>query len=77
MLAGQDNETLLMRLDELGIACASGSACNANKQSLSTALLAIGLSNEQVRSSLRFSTGHQTTKRELSATIAGLLRSLS
>ena len=49
-IPGQDNEILLMKLDEMGIMCATGSACSADTGNLSTTLLAIGLSEDYVRS---------------------------
>lgn len=64
-IPGQDNESMIMKLDELGIQCASGSACGANKQDLSTSLLSIGLTKNDVRSSLRFSMGQTTSKKDI------------
>lgn len=60
-LLGQDNERLLMSLDELGIMCATGSACSASKDEASHVLEALGLSEKSARSSLRFTMGQQTT----------------
>lgn len=64
-IPGQDNETMLMKLDEHGIMCASGSACNARSGSASHVLLAIGLSEAEAKSSLRFSMGQHTTELEI------------
>lgn len=60
-LHDQDNEKLLMSLDELGIMCATGSACSASKDEASHVLDALGLSEKSARSSLRFTLGQQTT----------------
>jgi cysteine desulfurase len=68
-LPGQDSETLIMKLDEMGIQCASGSACNASSDEISQTLLAIGLSKNEARSSLRFTFGKATTKDDLDYTI--------
>lgn len=54
-----------MKLDELGVQCASGSACNANSQDISQTLQAIGLTDAEARASLRFSMGKMTTKKDI------------
>lgn len=70
---GADNERLLMELDEQGIMCATGSACSASNDDPSHVLAAIGLSNIDAQSSLRFSMGHQTTKKDIKDTVAVLV----
>jgi cysteine desulfurase len=60
-IPGQDNERLLMQLDEAGIQAGAGSACNASDEEPSHVLRALGLSETEARSSLRFSLGRQTT----------------
>ena len=72
-LEGTDNERLLILLDDKGFMAAAGSACSASKQEPSRILAAIGLSEPQIRSSLRFSMGKYTTKED----IARLVESLS
>lgn len=62
---GLDNERLLMELDEAGIECATGSACSASSEQPSHVLMAIGLSEDKAKSSLRFSLGRQTTKADV------------
>lgn len=62
---GQDNERLVMALDEQGIECATGSACSASNSEPSHVLSAIGLSESEIKSSVRFSLGRQTTKADL------------
>lgn len=62
---GTDNERLMMQLDERGIMCAVGSACSASKDEPSHVLRAIGLSEEDARSSLRFSMGASTQKGDI------------
>lgn len=57
---GQDNERLLMLLDARGIYAATGSACSASNEQPSHVLEAIGLTENQIRSSLRFTTGRFT-----------------
>lgn len=65
IIPGQDNELLLMKLDEFGIICASGSACNASSDEISPTLKAIGLTDEDAKSSLRFSMGKMTSKNDI------------
>jgi cysteine desulfurase len=59
-LPEKDNERLIMELDEQGIQCAAGSACSAASDEPSHVLRAIGISEEDARSSLRFSFGADT-----------------
>lgn len=68
-IPGQDNERLIMGLDEQGIMAAAGSACSASSDEPSHVLRAIGLSDEEARSSLRFTMGQTTDKNDLSQTI--------
>jgi cysteine desulfurase len=56
-----------MLLDARGIECSTGSACNAGVPQPSHVLLAMGRSDEEARSSLRFSLGHTTTEAEIEA----------
>lgn len=64
-----DNERLMMELDERGIQCAVGSACSASYEETSHVLLAIGLTDRQARSTLRFSLGRYTTKTDVQKTV--------
>ena len=50
-----DSEGLLLLLDAEGIACSTGSACSAGVQRPSHVLLAMGLSEDETTSTLRFS----------------------
>lgn len=68
-----DNETMLIRLDENGVQCSAGSACNANKESISHTLQAIGLSDEEAMSTLRFSMGRSTSKGDIDKVIELLI----
>jgi cysteine desulfurase len=68
-----DNERLLMELDQRGIQATAGSACSASEELPSHTLKAIGLSDEDARSSLRFSMGRQTTKRQMRYVIETLI----
>ncbi|MGA8145292.1 MAG: cysteine desulfurase NifS [Candidatus Acidiferrales bacterium] len=63
-------EAMLIALDLLGVACSTGAACSSGAVEPSHVLLAIGLSPDEARSSLRFSLGRQTTNEEIDHAIA-------
>lgn len=69
---GEDNETLLFQLEEAGILAASGSACSASSGKPSHVLGAMGLSDKEARSTIRFSFGHQTTEDDIRETLSEL-----
>jgi cysteine desulfurase len=73
-IPGQDNEQLMMHLDEQGIICAVGSACSASNQAPSHVLKAMGLSDKQAQSSLRFSMGRGTTQADIQKVVKTLAR---
>lgn len=62
---GVDGESLIFALDREGIAVSSGAACAAKSQKPSHVLLAIGLNQNQAKSSLRISLGRLTTSQEI------------
>ncbi len=62
---GIKGETLLTALDMSGIAVGSGPACSSGSQKPSHVILAIGGSEEDARSSVRFSFGKNTTLEEV------------
>ena len=62
---GIDGQILLLALDMAGVACSVGSACSSGSTELSPTLRAMGLANERVASSLRFSLGATTTDAEI------------
>ena len=71
-LPGHDNERLMMELDELGIQCAVGSACSASSDEPSHVLMAIGLSESDAQSSLRFTLGRSNTSADIDAVVRAL-----
>ena len=73
--SGIDNEWLLISLDEKGIMAAAGSACSASNELPSNVLKAIGLTDKEARSSVRFSFGQGTTRSDLEYTLE-VLKSL-
>jgi cysteine desulfurase len=60
-----DSEGLLLLLDAEGIACSTGSACSAGVQRPSHVLLAMGLSEDETTSTLRFSLSYSNTINEI------------
>jgi len=73
---GADNERVLFSLDEQGVWAAAGSACSASKDESSHVLLAMGISEADARSSLRFTIGRETTKEEIDYTLKALEKAL-
>ena len=65
---GIDAETLVMMLDRLGICVSTGSACRSLEHVVSRTLLAIGVDEEDVRCSVRFSVSKHTTPEEIKNT---------
>jgi len=74
---GCDGETLLMGLDLEGVAASSGSACMVGSIQASHVLVAMGVSGELARSTVRFSLGRHTTEREIDDAVAALGRVLA
>jgi cysteine desulfurase len=62
---GIEGESLLLGLDEQGVATSTGSACSSQKLQASHVLLAIGLEPVQAHGSLRISLGRENTKEEI------------
>jgi len=62
---GIEGESLLLGLDEQGIASSTGSACSSQKLQASHVLLAIGLDPVQAHGSIRLSLGRENTKNEI------------
>jgi cysteine desulfurase len=67
---GASGESLVIALDLQGIACSTGAACSSGAIEPSHVLLAIGLSDDEARSSVRFSLGRNTTREEIDRAIA-------
>jgi cysteine desulfurase len=59
---GASNETLLMLFDAEGISCSTGAACSAGVHRPSHVLLAMGIDEDLVMSTIRFSLGMSTTR---------------
>lgn len=68
-IPGIDNERVMMELDEVGIMSAVGSACSASSDEPSHVLKAIGMSDQQALTSLRFSMGRSTTEDDIKVVV--------
>lgn len=64
---GIPSDTLISNLKE--IAVSTGSACSSQSGKVSRTLKAIGLTDEQVKSSIRFGVGRYTTEEEINFSI--------
>ena len=60
-----DSEGILLLLDGEGIACSTGSACSAGVQLPSHVLMAMGLTEDETTSTLRFSLSYSNTINEI------------
>ena len=60
-----EGESILLRLNEKGIAVSTGSACAAKELKPSHVLLSIGLKAEDAHGSIRFSLSKYTTEKEI------------
>ncbi len=66
---GIEGESLLLLLDDKGIAASSGSACTSGSLDPSHVLLAIGRPHEVAHGSLRLTLSEETTEEEIDATV--------
>jgi cysteine desulfurase len=74
--ASVEGESLLLLLDEKGIAVSTGSACAAGSGKPSHVLMAIKADPELAHGSIRFSLGLETTKKDLDYTVKILKESV-
>ena len=72
-----NGETLLLYLNNYGIYASSGSACSSGEIGVSHVLTAMGLSGELASSTIRFSFGKDTTKKELQEVVSVLDKVIS
>jgi cysteine desulfurase len=66
---GVEGEALLTLLDFAGIAASTGSACTSTVLAHSHVLSSMGVSNELINGSIRFSLGRSTTKQDIDYTV--------
>lgn len=74
---GINAETLLLLLNAKDIYASAGSACSSHSNSPSRVLTAIGLSEKEANSSVRFSFGLMTTENQLKYTVSALKDAVS
>lgn len=70
--AGCEGDSLLYLLDAAGIACSTGSACQAGVPQPSHVLLAMGVPEAEARGALRFSLGRTSTREDVAELAAAL-----
>lgn len=73
---GVDGESLLTKLDMNGVAASMGSACTSNSLAVSHVITAIGLSNDDARSTIRFSFGKNNSFEEIDNAIGIIAKSV-
>ena len=71
-LPGRDAQGLLAGLDRLGVACSIGSACTSGEVDASHVLRAMGVGDDEARSSLRFSFSRMNTADEVPSALVAL-----
>jgi cysteine desulfurase len=74
---GIEGEAMVIALDLRGYAVSSGSACSSGAVEPSHVLLAMGLSAEDARSSVRFSLGPANTREQVDGLIEAVVESVS
>ncbi|MBQ3279714.1 MAG: cysteine desulfurase [Clostridia bacterium] len=73
---GLDGEAILHRMDLMGVAISTGSACTSGRTTISHVLKAMGMPEEWARGTVRVSLGRFNTEEEV-RTIAGHLRKIA
>ena len=74
--AGVEGDTLLIAMDMEGVAVSTGSACSSGIGLPSHVLRAMGLPDNKINSSIRFSLGCSTTKVELDSVVEILVKAV-
>ncbi|TXR57480.1 cysteine desulfurase family protein [Quadrisphaera setariae] len=77
VLPGLSGEVVLAELDLAGVACSSGSACSADSDDASHVLLAMGLSDDAARTSVRATLGWSSTDADVDALLDALPTALT
>jgi len=60
-----EGESIVLYLDEAGVACSTGSACTSESLEPSHVILAIGKPRAYAHGAMRFSLGRSTTKKDI------------
>lgn len=74
---GVDGQALMTMLNQDGICVSTGSACNEGTNKPSRVLLALGLTEEEARSTIRVSLGFNNTKEDLETFAKSLKKSIN
>ena len=69
-------DLLLMKLDLLGVACSTGSACSSGSLLPSPVLQAMGVADEVLRSAMRFSFSSSTSDQEIDEAAQHIIKSV-
>lgn len=64
-ILGVEGESVVLHLDELGVACSTGSACTSESLEPSHVIMALGRPHEYGHGSLRFTLGRANTKKDI------------
>jgi cysteine desulfurase NifS len=75
-LPGLRGESIVIAMDQQGIALSSGSACKSGSPEPTHVLIAMGKTEEDAHCSVRFSLAHDTTEKDIEDTMAALSRVL-
>lgn len=67
-----EGEEIVIRLDEAGIACGTGSACSTSKDEVSPAIAVLGLGADFEKGSLRVTLGRETKEEDLGLFVGAL-----
>ena len=74
---GVDGDTLLIALDMEGVAVSTGSACSSGTGLPSSVLRAMGIPDERINSSIRFSLGRSISKLDLDLVVGALVKAVN
>ena len=74
---GVEGDTLLIALDMEGVAVSTGSACSSGTGLPSSVLRAMGIPDERINSSIRFSLGWSISKLDLDLVVGTLVKAVN
>ncbi len=74
---GVEGDTLLIALDMEGVAVSTGSACSSGTGLPSSVLRAMGIPDERINSSIRFSLGWSVSKLDLDLVVGALVKAVN
>ena len=74
---GVEGDTLLIAMDMEGVAVSTGSACSSGTGSPSSVLRAMGIPDERINSSIRFSLGCSISKLDLDLVVGALVKAVN